>query len=186
MSGQKVPERRLHDAVIIVPGIMGSALRDVESGKQLWGVRRLFEYSARMHGRRLRELAVSDEERTGRTGRVEPTGLLNIAESMPGLGQAQPYNHLVSELRDEALHRSAVLAFPYDWRLSVEHNGGCSRPRPVGTSKPGVSTPPTATTSAAVPRPDRPGSSSSPTPWAGSSFVNFSTAATSGPTSARS
>ncbi|MFE5484387.1 hypothetical protein [Streptomyces sp. NPDC056527] len=124
MSGQRIPERRLHDAVIIVPGIMGSALKDVESGKQLWGVRRLFEYSARMHARRLRELAVSDEERTGRTGRVEPTGVLNIAESMPGLGQAQPYNHLVSELRHEALHRSAVLAFPYDWRLSVEHNGG--------------------------------------------------------------
>ncbi|MFD7319701.1 hypothetical protein ACFV9D_01205 [Streptomyces sp. NPDC059875] len=123
MSGRRVAERLLHDAVIIVPGIMGSALRDVESGKQLWGVKRLFEYSARMHADRLRALGVTEEERTEATGRVEPTGVLNVAEWMPGLGSAQPYNHLVSELRHEALHRSAVHPFPYDWRLSVEHNG---------------------------------------------------------------
>jgi hypothetical protein len=123
MSKQRVPQRLLHDAVIVVPGIMGSALKDAESGKQLWGVRKLFQYSARMHADRLRALAVSDEERAGDIGRIEPTGLLNVADSLPGLGSAQPYNQLVKELRRTAVHRSAVLAFPYDWRLSVAYNG---------------------------------------------------------------
>ncbi|MFD9407585.1 esterase/lipase family protein [Streptomyces sp. NPDC059989] len=124
MSRLRAPERRLHDAVIIVPGIMGSALKDVESGKQLWGIGRLFEYTARMHAGRLRALGLTEAERAGRTGRIEPTGVLNVAEWMPGFGSAQPYNELVSELRRAAVHRSAVLPFPYDWRLSVEHNGG--------------------------------------------------------------
>ncbi|WP_082526752.1 hypothetical protein [Kitasatospora sp. MBT63] len=124
MGGLRVPERRLHDAVVVVPGIMGSGLRDVESGNQLWGVGRLFEYTARMHTGRLRALGLTAGELTGRTGRIEPTGLLNVAECLPGFGRAQPYNELVSELRHAAVHRSAVLPFPYDWRLPVEHNGG--------------------------------------------------------------
>ncbi|MFB7952769.1 hypothetical protein [Streptomyces sp. NPDC056045] len=124
MSKLRVPELRLHDAVIIVPGIMGSALKDVESGKQLWGVGRLFGYTARMHTDRLKALGLTEGEHTGATGRIEPSGLLNIADSLPGLGRAQPYNELVSELRRAAVDRSAVLPFPYDWRLSVQHNGG--------------------------------------------------------------
>ncbi|MFI7356343.1 hypothetical protein ACIBTP_20655 [Streptomyces avidinii] len=124
MGTLPVPERRLHDAVIVVPGIMGSALKDVESGKQLWGIGRLLAYTARTYTSRLRSLGLTAQECAGDTGRVEPTGLLNVADSMPGLGQAQPYNELLSELRKAAVHRSAVLPFPYDWRLSVEHNGG--------------------------------------------------------------
>jgi hypothetical protein len=123
MSRQRTPERLLHDAVVVVPGIMGSALRDVENDTPLWGVGRLFQYSARAHAQRLRALAVTDFERAGRTGRVEATGVLNVADWLPGLGAAQPYNTLVSRLKRAALHRTAVIAFPYDWRLSVEHNG---------------------------------------------------------------
>lgn len=37
MSRQRRPERLLHDAVVVVPGIMGSALRDVENDTPLWG-----------------------------------------------------------------------------------------------------------------------------------------------------
>ncbi|MFD7732627.1 hypothetical protein ACFV6F_19845 [Kitasatospora phosalacinea] len=123
MGGRRAPERVLHDAVVVVPGIMGSALRDTRSGAHLWGVKSLFQYSARMYGRRLRALAVTDAERAGETGQVEATGLLNVADWFPGLGAAQPYNDLVSKLRGAALHQAAVLSFPYDWRLSVAHNG---------------------------------------------------------------
>ncbi|MFJ8250823.1 esterase/lipase family protein [Streptomyces sp. NPDC094466] len=113
----------MHDAVMVVPGIMGSALRDVEKDTPLWGVGRLFQYSARTHQKRLRALAVSAEERAGETGRVEATGLLRIADWFPGLGTAQPYDRLVSSLEKRALDPAAVRAFPYDWRLAVEHNG---------------------------------------------------------------
>jgi hypothetical protein len=113
----------LHDAVVIVPGIMGSELRDAETGKPLWGVRRLLEYTARAHVQRLRQLAVTDDEREGRTGRVEVTGLLESAEWLPGFGSAHPYSALVSEMRRSVVDPDALLPFPYDWRLSVEHNG---------------------------------------------------------------
>ncbi|MFJ6049888.1 hypothetical protein [Streptomyces sp. NPDC092307] len=124
MGRLPIPERLLHDAVIIVPGIMGSSLKDVETDKQLWGIGRLFTYTARTYTGRLRSLGLTPQERAGDTGRVEATGLLNVADSMPGLGQAQPYNELLSELQKAAVHRSAVIPFPYDWRLSVEHTGG--------------------------------------------------------------
>ncbi|MFJ4059182.1 esterase/lipase family protein [Streptomyces albogriseolus] len=123
MSERHAPERLLHDAVVIVPGIMGSTLRDVESDTPLWGLRRVFQYSARAHARRLRALTVTDAERAGETGRIEATGVLNVAEWFPGLGHVQPYNELISKLRRAALHKAAVLPFPYDWRLSVAHNG---------------------------------------------------------------
>ncbi|MFF8413739.1 lipase/acyltransferase domain-containing protein [Streptomyces omiyaensis] len=123
MNRRDVPERQLHDAVVVVPGIMGSALYDVENETPLWGVGRIFQYSARAHGKRLRALAVTDAERAGRTGRVEATGVLNVADWFPGLGHAQPYNALISGLRGAALHKAAVRPFPYDWRLSVAHNG---------------------------------------------------------------
>jgi hypothetical protein len=123
MGKNDVPTRILHDAVVVVPGIMGSALRDAESGHRVWGVRKLFEYSARMHADRLRSLAVTADERAGHSGRIQPDGILNIAEWLPGLGGAQPYNDLVSQLRQSSLNRNCVLAFAYDWRLSVEHNG---------------------------------------------------------------
>ncbi|GHC50339.1 hypothetical protein GCM10010309_06580 [Streptomyces violaceochromogenes] len=123
MTGQRAAERLLHDAVIVVPGIMGSVLRDVKSGKRLWGVRKLFQYSARRHEDRMRALSVSAEERAGDTGRIEATGLLDSVDWLPGLGGAQPYNQLVRELRQAAVDPGAVLPFPYDWRLSVEYNG---------------------------------------------------------------
>ncbi|MDT9693408.1 alpha/beta fold hydrolase [Streptomyces sp. P9(2023)] len=123
MTNSHTPERQLHDAVVVVPGIMGSALRDVENDTPLWGVRRVFQYSTRMYADKLRALAVTDAERAGETGRIEATGILNVADWFPGLGKAQPYNDLVSKLRQAALHRTAVLPFAYDWRLSVAHNG---------------------------------------------------------------
>ncbi|MYT92810.1 hypothetical protein GTY40_17405 [Streptomyces sp. SID8359] len=109
--------------MIVVPGIMGSKLREVETDTPLWGVKGLFQYSARTHARRLRSLAVTEAERAGESGRVEATGVLNVADWMPGLGAVQPYNEVIARLRRTALHRTAVSAFPYDWRLSVEHNG---------------------------------------------------------------
>ncbi|MEW2621527.1 hypothetical protein [Streptomyces sp. NPDC048106] len=117
------PGRRLHDAVVIVPGIMGSELRHTESGRKLWGVGRLLAYTVRAHTERLRQLEVTEEEREGDTGRVEVTGLLESAEMLPGFGSAHPYSAMVAEMRRSVVDPAALLPFPYDWRLSVEHNG---------------------------------------------------------------
>ncbi|WP_153812902.1 hypothetical protein [Streptomyces sp. SUK 48] len=117
------PGRRLHDAVVIVPGIMGSELREAGTGRKLWGVGKLLTYTARAHTDRLRQLAVTEDEREGRTGRVEVTGLLESFEPLPGLGSAHPYTAMVAEMRRSVVDPAALLPFPYDWRLSVEHNG---------------------------------------------------------------
>lgn len=126
-TGSPASTRLLHDAVIVVPGIMGSALKDANTGETLWGVGELFKYSIRMHADRLRRLAVSEEERAGRLTRVKATGLLNVADWLPGLGGMQPYGQIVWRLSRNALHKDAVSAFPYDWRLSVAHNGSLLR-----------------------------------------------------------
>ncbi|TGZ12532.1 hypothetical protein DV517_66160 [Streptomyces sp. S816] len=117
------PGRRLHDAVVIVPGIMGSELREAGTGRKLWGVGKLLAYTARAHTERLRQLAVTEDERAGRTGRVEVTGLLESFEPLPGFGSAHPYTAMVAEMRRSVVDPAALLSFPYDWRLSVEHNG---------------------------------------------------------------
>ncbi|WP_410643373.1 lipase/acyltransferase domain-containing protein [Amycolatopsis sp. lyj-346] len=119
--------RLLHDAVIVVPGIMGSTLKDLATGKTLWGVGELFKYSVGMHSDRLRALAVTDRERSGQCVRIEATGVLNVADWLPGLGGAQPYSEIIRRLRKNAVHKNAVMAFPYDWRLSVTHNGALLR-----------------------------------------------------------
>ncbi|GLX47853.1 hypothetical protein Shyhy01_08030 [Streptomyces hygroscopicus subsp. hygroscopicus] len=109
--------------MVIVPGIMGSELRDAGTGRTLWGVGKLLAYTARAHTERLRQLAVTEDERAGRTGRVEVTGLLESAELLPGFGSAHPYSAMVAEMRHSVVDPAALLPFPYDWRLSVEHNG---------------------------------------------------------------
>ncbi|MFI9804227.1 hypothetical protein ACIHEJ_07630 [Streptomyces sp. NPDC052301] len=116
------PRRRLHDAVVVVPGIMGSELIDSASRKVLWGAPHLFKYTARMHADRLRSLAVTEDERAGRTGRIKPGGLLSVHEWLPDLGGLEPYSQMVGDLRKYAVHPHAVVPFPYDWRLSVRHN----------------------------------------------------------------
>lgn len=118
------PGRRLHDAVVVVPGIMGSELIDAASGKTLWGAPHLFKYTARMHADRLRSLAVTEDERAGRVGRIRTGGLLSVHEWMPDLGGIEPYSRMLNDLRTYAVHPHAVVPFAYDWRLSVRYNAG--------------------------------------------------------------
>lgn len=119
-AGQK---RLLHDAVVVVPGIMGSELVDTANDTKLWGAPHLFRYTARMQLDRFRSLALTDDERAGRTGRIKPRGLLSVHEWFPNLGGIEPYSKLVGDLRANAVHPQAVATFAYDWRLSVQHNG---------------------------------------------------------------
>ncbi|MEV6905852.1 hypothetical protein [Amycolatopsis sp. NPDC051071] len=113
------------DAVIVIPGIMGSELVDTDSGDVLWGLSDPRWYvRAWTSGSSLTALRVTDDERLGRTGRITATRLLRFPAFAPVLRGAEPYTRLLSGLREVAAHPDAVAEFPYDWRLAVEHNAG--------------------------------------------------------------
>lgn len=112
------------DAVVVIPGIMGSALYDKVAAQWLWGLRpsvltRAWSRSGGMDG-----LAVTEEELAGKSTRVQATGLLTLPAFSPVLAGFEPYTRLVRAVRKVVADRSAVLEFPYDWRLSVHHNAG--------------------------------------------------------------
>jgi Lecithin:cholesterol acyltransferase len=109
------------DLVVIVPGIGGSRLT-ASDGTVLWGGNLAkFALNVLVPGR----LGLDAEPS------LQPTGLLNTARGIPGLGVLHPYNDLISELRRffsiiydpaETAERNLdanVVAFPYDFRQSI-------------------------------------------------------------------
>ncbi len=112
------------DAVVIIPGLMGSALAEAETGRVLWGFTDLSWYvRAWTTGTGLTALRLSGDEREGRYGRVRATGLLRMPAYARVFAGFEPYTKLVNRVRAAAAHPAAVLEFPYDWRLPVTHNG---------------------------------------------------------------
>jgi pimeloyl-ACP methyl ester carboxylesterase len=110
------------DAVLVVPGIMGSELIEAGSGRTLWGAADLGWYvRAWTTGTSLRELRVTDAERDGHAGRIKPGRLLQFPAFAPVLRGFEPYTALTARLR-QVSEPGAVRDFPYDWRLSIEHN----------------------------------------------------------------
>lgn len=113
---------RSHDAVVVVPGIMGSELVEVETGRTLWGAGTVLGYAAHWgHRSGFDALAVTDTEREGRTGRVKATRLLSGPAWLPAFGGIEPYAKLRTAL-SRVVHPDAITEFAYDWRLSVEYN----------------------------------------------------------------
>jgi len=111
------------DAVIILPGIMGSELVEAATGRTLWGLADVGWYvQAWTSGRSLDRLMVTDEERSGHCDRVVARRLLQFPAFAPGLRGFEPYTAIATRARQVAAHPDAVLEFPYDWRLSVEHS----------------------------------------------------------------
>lgn len=114
-----------HDAVIIIPGIMGSRLVETESGDTLWGLNQAgWWVRAWTTGNTLRRLEVTDDERIGTVGRIRAVGILRFPAFAPILQGFEPYTHLVASIGRVVAHRDAIREFPYDWRLSIEHNAG--------------------------------------------------------------
>ena len=111
------------DAVILIPGIMGSELVDSASHDVLWGLSDPRWYvAAWTHGTGLDRLVVTESERNGDTSRVVARRLLSAPAALPVLHGVEPYGRLLRALQRAAAHPDAVRPFPYDWRLSVEHN----------------------------------------------------------------
>ncbi|MCL6670440.1 esterase/lipase family protein [Streptomyces panaciradicis] len=112
--------------MVVVPGIMGSALRETAGDRRLlWGLQdpRLLVSAWRGRGEGLRQLHLDDNERAGSYGRIEPAGLLRFPSWAPFLHGLEPYGPLVKAVRDTVADPTAVLEFAYDWRLPVEYNG---------------------------------------------------------------
>jgi len=113
------------DAVVIVPGIMGSTLDLLDGGsqRQVWGLGTAMATSAGVASKaRLADLRVRDAELTGELRRFVPSGLVMLPQWLPGFGGIEPYWRIVRTATETVLHPDAVLAFAYDWRLDVEHN----------------------------------------------------------------
>ncbi|WP_405977976.1 esterase/lipase family protein [Streptomyces sp. NBC_00158] len=112
-----------HDAVVIIPGIMGSELIETDTGRVLWGMRKALEYSARWHHKTgMAALAVTEDERAGRTGRITAGRLLKFASWSPLLGGFEPYTNLVRGILPAVADRAAICEFAYDWRLPAAFN----------------------------------------------------------------
>jgi pimeloyl-ACP methyl ester carboxylesterase len=105
------------DALVLVPGIMGSELYDRDN-RLVWGLKP----SLLFQGRRLRtvidRLAVTEES----DGGIRPGGPVHFPGWLPILDGVEPYERMLTSLRAFALRPSAVLAFGYDWRLSIDRN----------------------------------------------------------------
>jgi hypothetical protein len=112
-----------HDAIVIVPGIMGSELVDTATGKVLWGLATPgWLAKAWLTKAGLTKLHLTQEEQAGEVGRIQPTRLLRTPAWTPFLRGIEPYTKLIRDVESVAAHPDAVLSFPYDWRLPVEFN----------------------------------------------------------------
>ncbi|MFJ8078230.1 hypothetical protein ACIQ7Q_30945 [Streptomyces sp. NPDC096176] len=109
--------------MVVVPGIMGSELRDAATGKHLWGLATSSWYvKAWTHPEGLKALHLTDDELEGKTGRIRATGLLTSTAWTPHLRGAEPYTDLIARIEKCVAHKAAILAFAYDWRLPVATN----------------------------------------------------------------
>ena len=126
---RRVIKEHTLDAVVVVPGIMGSVL--LRDGRPIWGFSdprtyvSLWTDASAMSSLGLteRELdALAEGTYDPRNARVQVGGLLEFPGFAPITGGFEPYTRLVQELKKVAAHRDAVGAFPYDWRLPVHFN----------------------------------------------------------------
>lgn len=108
-------------AVIVVPGIMGSELK--EGNETVWGFKSLRWYFDVWKSNQFRSLALTQRERDGDYGRITATNLLSSPAFLAKFGKINPYHALLNRLRGDSVHPDAVTAFPYDWRLPVCYNG---------------------------------------------------------------
>lgn len=110
---------RSTDAVVVVPGAMGSELMD-QSGTVRWGLKPSVLALAWLT-KTLDILHVTDDDMAGGR-RLRPTRLLRVPGYMPFLGGLEPYTGLLRRIAETAADPRAVAEFPYDWRLSIEYN----------------------------------------------------------------
>jgi pimeloyl-ACP methyl ester carboxylesterase len=111
-------EPRCEDAIVFLPGLLGSSLIDANR-KVVWGFSPRLLAQAIISGKPLDRLRLpTDGSPDGiEAGRVLAEGQ---AAMLPELLGVSPYTKLLRALRhDIALHPAAVMEAPYDWRRSI-------------------------------------------------------------------
>lgn len=98
---------RCPDAIVVVPGIGGSELK--RGDDVIWGASLKVAVAGLVTGQLFDDLR----------GELVPGGLVRLPTNLPGIGRFDPYQRLMRTVRELAVHRAAVLEFPYDWRGSI-------------------------------------------------------------------
>lgn len=106
------------DAVIVIPGVMGSELRN-DRDEVVWGMKPRVLFRQLLSGDVLTRLHLAPG---APDDGIRATALLAFPGYLPLLDGVEPYTDLVAALRRTTVHPDAVLAFPYDWRRSIAHN----------------------------------------------------------------
>ncbi|QNP61784.1 AAA family ATPase [Streptomyces genisteinicus] len=122
-SGPPAPGGRpafTRDAVVVVPGFMGSELLDTRSERLVWG-QDPGDQPAAWRGQEHPALRVTDEDRDG-TGRLRAVRLLRQPAWAPWFGGTEAYTPLLETVLSRVVHPDAVLEFAYDWRLPAARN----------------------------------------------------------------
>jgi pimeloyl-ACP methyl ester carboxylesterase len=109
------------DAVMVVPGIMGTTLWDTEKDRPVWGSGGAFVRSW-IGGSPLTAMRLAPGEWQERRPRVMPKALITGPVWLPELRGLEPYTGLLRELGRVVADPAALRTFPYDWRLPVHHN----------------------------------------------------------------
>ncbi|MFF7976746.1 esterase/lipase family protein [Streptomyces sp. NPDC007905] len=113
-----------HDAVVIVPGIMGSELYDTTTDKVIWGLTKgRWLAKAWLTRDGLTPLQLTPNELAGDYTRIQARRLLQIPAWSPFLRGIEPYHKLIRTIENTIAHPDALMTFPYDWRLPVAVNG---------------------------------------------------------------
>ncbi|WP_346009697.1 hypothetical protein [Streptomyces sp. SID1328] len=109
-----------HDAVVVVPGIMGSELRDTTTNKVVWGLSNARWLRRAWFSRTgLVPLQLTPHELAGDYGRITAPRLLTTPAWSPFFNGFEPYHGLLNTIESVVAHPDAILTFPYDWRLPV-------------------------------------------------------------------
>ncbi|WP_327145240.1 esterase/lipase family protein [Nocardia sp. NBC_01327] len=108
------------DAVLVVPGIMGTELVDVSgsSPKLLWGLKPGLLSKMWLGSADAFERLKYDPDDT----RIEPGRLLRVPAYAPFLKGYEPYTDLIEDLTKIVQDPRAIGQFGYDWRLPVRRN----------------------------------------------------------------
>lgn len=112
---------RFNDAVIVIPGLMGSVLQGAD-GDVLWGRSPVgIAGRALLRPGRLGRLSLSPTD-GNEPEPVTAAGIVQTSVVLPGLGSLEGYGPLIRRIKDCALDPAAVAEFAYDWRKTVASN----------------------------------------------------------------
>lgn len=146
LPGLGEPPGDVRPRLVFVPGIMGSALYDSRSGELLWGRNGMLGWAPRMQ-QWVQEMSQGDG--ISNPGNVVPRGFTSMYFPLRTMAQiaavatmspigplavhaavrqfglhdivVKPYDDAL-QFFETQLGKGYVLAFPYDWRLSNDHN----------------------------------------------------------------